>query len=98
LTANPFVAVRAACWRRDDQGAAASLAENQNVKGVMKRQGSTPAKTAGKLSDAILATRYLDLQRLRDKVRKAEARFASASLQKVSISRLPPRSDPARRN
>lgn len=63
----------------------------------MKRQGSTPAKTAGKLSDAILATRYLDLQRLRDEVRKAEARFASAS-QKVSISRLPSRSDPARRN
>ena len=45
----------------------------------MKRQGSTPAKTAGKLSAAILATRYLDLQRLRDEVRKAEARFASAS-------------------
>jgi hypothetical protein len=64
----------------------------------MKRQGSTPAKTAGKLSDAILATRYLDLQRLRDEVRKAEARSASASLQKVSISRLSSRSDPARRN
>ena len=55
----------------------------------MKRQGSTPAKTAGKLSDAILATRYLDLQRLRDEVRKAEARFASASLRKASISRSP---------
>jgi hypothetical protein len=64
----------------------------------MKRQGSTAAKTAGKLSDAILATRYLDLQRLRDEVRKAEARFASASLRKASISRSPSGSDPARRN
>jgi hypothetical protein len=72
--------------------------QNQNVKGDCQRQCSTPAKTAGKLSDAMLATRYLDLQRLRDEVRKAEARFASASLRKVSISRSPSGSDPARRN
>jgi hypothetical protein len=64
----------------------------------MKRQGSTPAKITGNLSDAILASRYLDLQRLRDEVRKAEARFASADLQKLSISRQPSRSDPARRH
>jgi hypothetical protein len=51
---------------------------------LMKRQGSTPAKTAHRLSDAILATRYLDLQRLRGEVRKAEARFASTSLKKAS--------------
>jgi hypothetical protein len=63
---------------------------------VMKRQdskrqgskchGSRPAKTARKLSDAILITRYLDLQRLRDEVRRAEARFAPASLKKASLS------------
>jgi hypothetical protein len=51
-----------------------------------KRQGSRPAKTARKLSDAILITRYLDLQRLRDEVRRAEARFAPASLKKASLS------------
>jgi hypothetical protein len=39
----------------------------------MKSQKSTPAKTAGKLSASILASRYLELQRLRDEVRKATA-------------------------
>ena len=38
----------------------------------MKRQSSTQAKNARKLSDVILAKRYLELQRLRDEVRKAE--------------------------
>jgi hypothetical protein len=41
----------------------------------MKSQRSTPAKIARKQS-AILASRYLDLQRLRDEVRKAETRGA----------------------
>jgi hypothetical protein len=39
----------------------------------MKRQIPTQAKDAPKPSDAILAKRYLELQRLRDEVRKAEA-------------------------
>ena len=38
----------------------------------MKRQSLTQAKNAPKPSDAILAKRYLELQRLRDEVRKAE--------------------------
>ena len=38
----------------------------------MKRQSATQAKNAHKPSDAILAERYLELQRLRDEVRKAE--------------------------
>jgi hypothetical protein len=38
----------------------------------MKSQRPTQAKNARKLSDAIIARRYLDLKRLRDKVRKAE--------------------------
>jgi hypothetical protein len=38
----------------------------------MKRQNPPQAKNARKPSDAILAERYLELQRLRDEVRKAE--------------------------
>jgi hypothetical protein len=38
----------------------------------MKSQRPTHAKNAQKLSDAIIAKRYLELQRLRDEVRKAE--------------------------
>jgi hypothetical protein len=38
----------------------------------MKRHSPTQAKNAPKPSDAILAKRYLELQRLRDEVRKAE--------------------------
>jgi hypothetical protein len=38
----------------------------------MKSQRPTQAKNALNLSDAIIAKRYLDLQRLRDEVRKAE--------------------------
>ena len=38
----------------------------------MKRQSPTQAKDAPKPSDVILAKRYLELQRLRDEVRKAE--------------------------
>ena len=38
----------------------------------MKTQKPPQAKNLRKLSDAIIARRYLDLQRLRDKVRKAE--------------------------
>jgi hypothetical protein len=38
----------------------------------MKRQSPTQAKNELKPSDAILAKRYLELQKLRDEVRKAE--------------------------
>jgi hypothetical protein len=38
----------------------------------MKRQSPMQAKNELKLSDAILAKRYLELQKLRDEVRKAE--------------------------
>ena len=38
----------------------------------MKRQSPTQARNARMPSDAILAKRYLELQRLRDEVRKAE--------------------------
>jgi hypothetical protein len=38
----------------------------------MKGQRPAQAKNARKLSDAIIAKRYLDLQKLRDEVRKAE--------------------------
>jgi hypothetical protein len=40
---------------------------------VMKRQIPTQVKNARRLSDAIIAKRYLELQRLHDEVRKAEA-------------------------
>ena len=39
----------------------------------MKSQRPTQVKNARRLSDAIIAKRYLELQRLRDEVRKAEA-------------------------
>jgi hypothetical protein len=42
----------------------------------MKSQKPTQAKNARKLSDALIARRYLDLQRLRDEVRKAETSCA----------------------
>jgi hypothetical protein len=43
---------------------------------VMKSQRPAQAKNARKPSDAVIARRYLDLQRLRDEVRKAEISFA----------------------
>jgi hypothetical protein len=46
--------------------------DNQAGRIVMKRQSPTQAIDAPKPSDAILAQRYLELQRLRDEVRKAE--------------------------
>ena len=38
----------------------------------MKRQRPTQAKGALNRSEATIASRYLDLQRLRDEIRKAE--------------------------
>ena len=42
----------------------------------VKSQIPTQAKNARKLSDAIIARRYHDLQKLRDQVRKAETSCA----------------------
>jgi hypothetical protein len=41
----------------------------------MKSQRSTQTRIARKPSDVIIARRYLDLQRLRDEVRKAETKL-----------------------
>ena len=41
----------------------------------MGSQRLTRLKGADKLSDALIARRYLDLQKLREKVRKAEIHF-----------------------
>jgi hypothetical protein len=58
----------------------------KSIKGiVMKSQRPTPAKLRT-LSDAILANRYLDLQRLRDEVRKAESTCTPRSSKKASVS------------
>jgi hypothetical protein len=43
---------------------------------AMKNQKLTQAKDARKLSGAFIARRYLDMQRLRDEVRKAETSCA----------------------
>ncbi len=49
----------------------------------MKSQKPMQAKkNAQRLSDNIIAKRYLDLQRLRDEVRRAEINCASESSQK----------------
>jgi hypothetical protein len=55
----------------------------------MKRQYSSPTK----ISNAILASRYLALQALREKVRKAEERFASRHPNGSSILQLAATSD-----
>jgi len=55
----------------------------------MKHEGSTPAN----ISDAVLATRYLALQELREKVRQAEQRFASTRPKKILILNTAPGSD-----
>jgi hypothetical protein len=47
----------------------------------MKGQRSTQARIARRLLDAIIARRYLDLQRLRDEVRKAETKLRTAKLE-----------------
>ena len=54
----------------------------------MKREGSTPAS----ICNAVLATRYLALQELRERVRRAEERTASTRLKKVPILQPAPKS------
>ena len=49
----------------------------------MKGQRSIQARIARRLSDAIIARRYLDLQRLRDEVRKAETKLLTANLEEA---------------
>jgi hypothetical protein len=46
----------------------------------MKREGLTSAG----VSNAVLATRYLALQELRERVRRAEERLVSARMKKVA--------------
>jgi hypothetical protein len=56
----------------------------------MKSQRPTQAKNAQKLSGAIIAKRYLEVQRLRDEVREAEISrsIASPSSKKTKRSAL----------
>ena len=65
-----FVALRIA--HRPDRMEGPQTETKSGRRVVMKRQSPTQAKDAPKPSDAILAKRYLELQRLRDEVRKAE--------------------------
>ena len=52
----------------------------------MKRLRPASASQTRKPSDAALASRYLDLQRLRDEVRKAEARSSKRPRERKQIS------------
>jgi hypothetical protein len=52
----------------------------------MKTREPIQAKDARKTSDAALASRYRDLRRLRDEVRKAEAIYARRRSKKTSGS------------
>lgn len=54
----------------------------------MKRESSTSAN----ISNAVLATRYLALQQLRERVRRAEELFASTRLKKAPFLQPPPKS------
>jgi hypothetical protein len=55
----------------------------------MKSQTSIPVgKSARKFSDGVLANRYLDLQRLRDEVQKAETGCAPRRLKKPRDRKL----------
>jgi hypothetical protein len=60
----------------------AALARQLGRGNVVKIQRSTQAKYTRKFSDAIIAKRYLDLQRLRDEVRKAELNSLPQSTKK----------------
>ena len=57
----------------------------------MKCQRPTQTRSARKLSDAIIARRYLELQKLRDEVRKAEIYRGEHALKPTEISRPAPR-------
>ena len=53
----------------------------------MKGQRPTRAKNSRKLSEAIIAKRYLDLQRLRDEVRRAELSRGAQALSAKQTTR-----------
>jgi hypothetical protein len=55
----------------------------------MKRESSNSTS----ISNAVLATRYLALQELRERVRVAEERFASTRFKKVAVLQAAPRSN-----
>lgn len=55
----------------------------------MKRESSTSAN----MSNAVLTTRYLALQQLRERVRRAEELFASTRLKKTLYIQPAPKSD-----
>jgi hypothetical protein len=60
----------------------------------MNGQAPSQVKNARRLSDAIIAKRYFELQRLRDEVRKAETSHAMEAQEEqavgsIDIARLP---------
>jgi hypothetical protein len=60
----------------------------------MNGQAPSQVKNARRLSDAIIAKRYFELQRLRDEVRKAETSRAmeaqeEQAVSSIDIARLP---------
>jgi hypothetical protein len=55
----------------------------------MKREGLT----SGGISNAVLATRYLALQELRERVRRAEESLVSTRLKKVAVLPAAPKSN-----
>jgi len=81
-----------ACASMETAQCGLSGAERDNQGGiVVKSQRPTQAKNALELSRAIIARHYLDLQRLRDEVRKAEnkPRSARAETDKNNAVRAP---------
>jgi hypothetical protein len=59
----------------------------------MKSRKSTPVHSARKTAGAMIAKRYLDLQKLRDEVRKAEL-SCGRSLNDSRATHLPQRRQP----
>ena len=60
---------------------------------VMRSQRRKQAKNARKFSHAVIAKRYLDLQKLRDEVRKAETKRGMHILHFENTTRRALRSD-----
>jgi hypothetical protein len=56
---------------------------------IVKTQKAAGGKNAGKLSDAVIEKRYLDLQKLRDAVRTAEMNCAAQTWKSLCTARLP---------
>ena len=76
-----------ACASMETAQCGLSGAERDNQGGiVVKSQRPTQAKNALELSRAIIARHYLDLQRLRDEVRKAEISRGVHALRPTKIT------------